>query len=180
MISYFDKRFEGIENFFQKPTNKNTKIEDTFKFRHKGNRVQFEFNEQILEIVQNLSSVLNNDDASEANDLCDELTAKLKCRNKLVKMADRSDVDWETVAKYETDPIPSDEDDGKKIRQVENRALYKRESKNFNKTTVCISIQRPSGQQFLTDGEYNGFTPPNQQNFNCRIPSNNFTQCRAI
>ena len=116
MISYFDKRFDGIAKFFQKPTNKNTKIEDTFKFRHKGNRVQFEFNEQILQIVQNLSSVLNNDDASEANDLCDELTAKLKCRNKLVKMADRSDVDWETVAKYETDPIPSDEDDGKKIR----------------------------------------------------------------
>ena len=51
MINYFDKRFEGIEKMLQQPSNKNLKIEDTFKFRHKGNRVQFEFNEIILKIV---------------------------------------------------------------------------------------------------------------------------------
>ena len=32
---------------------------------------------------------MNNDDTSEANNLCDDLTAKLKHRNKLIKMADR-------------------------------------------------------------------------------------------
>ena len=51
MINYFDKRFEGIEKMLQQQSNKNLKIEDTFKFRHKGNRVQFEFNEIILKIV---------------------------------------------------------------------------------------------------------------------------------
>ena len=44
MINYFDKRFEGIEKKLQHPSNKNPKIEDTFKFKHKGNRIQFEFN----------------------------------------------------------------------------------------------------------------------------------------
>ena len=53
-------------------------MEGVFKFKHKGNRVQFEFNNQILQIVQNLSSALNNDDPSEANDLSEGLTAKLK------------------------------------------------------------------------------------------------------
>ena len=41
---YFDKRFEGIEKNLQEPSNKNAKIEDTFKFKQ-GNRVQFELNE---------------------------------------------------------------------------------------------------------------------------------------
>ena len=68
MINYFHKRFEGIVKKLQHPSNKNSKTEDTFKFKHKGNRIQFEFNQQLLQMVGNLSSALNND-TSEANDL---------------------------------------------------------------------------------------------------------------
>ena len=125
MMNYFDRRFEETEKKLQQPSNKNAKIEDTFKFKHKGNRIQFEFNQQILQIVENLSSALNNDDTSEANDLFGDLTAKLKRRNKRIKMADRSVLGWDTVTEYEADPIASDSDDGKKIRQAENRTLTK-------------------------------------------------------
>ena len=83
-------------------------MEDIFKFKHKGNRVQFEFNNQILQIVQNLLSALNNDNPSEANDLCDDLTAKLKRRDNLIKMADRSALGWDTVSEYEAHPVTSD------------------------------------------------------------------------
>ena len=62
MMNYFNKRFEGIEKTLQQPSNKNVKMEDTFKFKHKGNRTQFEFNQQIVQIVENLSSALNNED----------------------------------------------------------------------------------------------------------------------
>ena len=48
---------------------------------------------------------MNNDDTNEAKGLCRDLTAKLKCRNKPIKMADRSVVGWDTVAEYEADPI---------------------------------------------------------------------------
>ena len=129
MMNYFDKRFEGMEKKLQQPSNRNAKIEDTFKFKRKGNRVQFKFNEQILQIVQNLTT--------------DDLIAKLKRRNKLIKLADRSVLGWETVAKYETDAVASDSDDGKKFRQAENRTYSKRKS---NELTVCVPSQRPSGQ----------------------------------
>ena len=98
------------------PSNKNPKIEDTFKFEQKGNKIQFEFNQKILQRIENVSSVINNDDISEANDLCGDLTAKLKRRNRLIKMEDRSVLGWNTVTEYKTDPIASDSDDGKKIR----------------------------------------------------------------
>ena len=115
MINYFDKRFEGKEKKLQHPSSKNPKTEDIFKFKHKGNRIQFEFTQKILQMVENLSSVLNNDDISEANGLCGDLTVKLKRRNKLIKMSDRSVLGWDTVAEYEADPIAGDSDDGKKI-----------------------------------------------------------------
>ena len=83
-------------------------MEDIFKFKHERNRVQFEFNNQILQIVQNLLSALNNDNPSEANDLCDDLTAKLKRRDNLIKMADRSALGWDTVSEYEAHPVASD------------------------------------------------------------------------
>ena len=135
-MNYFDKRFEGIEKKLQQSSNKNAKIEDTFKFKHKGNRMQFEFNQQILQTVENLSSELNDDDSSEVNDLCSGLAAKPKRRNKLIKIVDRSVLDWDTVAEYEADPIANDSDDGKKIRQVENRGLTKRKTKSSNKLTL--------------------------------------------
>ena len=129
-MKYFDKHFEGIEEKLQQP-NKKAKMGDIFKFKQKGNRIKLEFNQQILPLVENLPSALNNDDTSEANDLCDDLTAKLKRRNKRIKMADRSVLGWDTVAEYENDPIASASDDEKKIRQAENRALTKRKSKKI-------------------------------------------------
>ena len=97
-------------------------------------------------MVENLSSALNNDDVSEANDLRGDLTVNLKRRNKLIKMEDRSVLGWDTVAEYELIQSPSDSDDGKKIRQAGNRALTKRKSKTFNKLTLRASSQKPSGQ----------------------------------
>ena len=47
MMNYFGKRFVGIEKKLQQPSNKNAKIEVTFKFKHNGNRIQSEFNKQI-------------------------------------------------------------------------------------------------------------------------------------
>ena len=121
---------------------------------------QFEFNQQILQIVGNLSSALNNGDTGEANDLCGDLTAKLKRRNKLTKMTHRSVLRLGTVAEYDADPIANDSDDGKKIRKAENRALNKRKTKTSNKLSFRVPCQKPSGQQFRTDGKHDGFTPP--------------------
>ena len=87
------------------------------------------------------------------------LTAKLKRRNKLIKMADRSVLGRDTVAEYEADPIASDSDDGKIIRKAENSTLNKRKSKKPNKLNLRVPRQKPSGQQFRIDGEHNGFAP---------------------
>ena len=89
---------------------------------------------------------MNDDDTSEANDLCCGLAAKPKRRNKLIKIVDRSVLGWDTVAEYEADPIASDSDHEKKIRQAENRALTKQKTETSTKLTLGVSNQKPSCQ----------------------------------
>ena len=86
-------------------------------------------------------------------------------------MAYRLVLSWESVAEYEANLIASYSEDGKKIRQAEDKALTKHKSKNSNKFTLRVPSQKPSGQQFWVEGEHNGFIPPNQRNFN-RFPWN--------
>ena len=57
-------------------------------------------------------------------------------------MEDRSDLGWDTVSEYEADSIASDSDNGKKIRQTENRELTKRKNKKSNKLTIRVPSQR--------------------------------------
>ena len=77
-------------------------------------------------------------------------------------MEDRSGLGWDTVSECEADSIASDSDNGKKIRQAENRELTKRKNKNANKLTLRVPCQRLSRQQFRIDDEHNLFTPRNQ------------------
>ena len=158
MRNYFDKNFEEIEKKLQDPSNKNPKIEDTLKHKHKGNRIQFEFNQQILRIVENLSSALNNDDISETKDLYGHLMANLKRQNKLIKMTDRSDFGWDTVADYEADLIASHTDDERRSEKPKTGHLPKGNLKHLTNLPFAFAVRtiRPA---VLVDGEHNGFTP---------------------
>jgi hypothetical protein len=50
---------------------------------------------------------------------------KLKKRNKLMRIADRSEGDSKTVQEYLSDEVASDSDDEKRIRAVDNRTIRK-------------------------------------------------------
>lgn len=58
--------------------------------------------------------MLYNDDLCEVLQLA--ISSKLKYRNNLIKMTEKSPVGQNIVPKYKVDPIASDSDDGKKIR----------------------------------------------------------------
>ena len=66
---------------------------------------------------------MNNDDTKEAKGLCGDLTAKLKCQKKPIKMADRSVVGWDTVAEYEAGPIAKIQSDKPKTGNLPKEKL---------------------------------------------------------
>lgn len=78
-------------------------------FKHKGNKTQRDFN-KLLELMDCLTTMLNNSDISEVSQLVTNILSKLKYRNKLVKIVDMSPVDWNIVQVYEVDSIASNSD----------------------------------------------------------------------
>ena len=129
VFSYFDSRFQKIQNQVRKnkdkePAGKKRKIQvETFK--QKGHRLQREFNKDIME---NLQSIIDNisDEQDPVSTSLKAVISKLKKRNKLIKIADSTQGGWAVVAEYEKEPIGSDSDDCRRIRQAETRALKKK------------------------------------------------------
>ena len=97
-------------------------------FRLKSHRIQFEFNLDIQEGLERIASVIRQKDVDLFKDL------KLKKRNKLIKVADKSLGGWTTVREYEEPSLcGSDSEDDRKLKQAETRAIIK-------KSSVLISL----------------------------------------
>ncbi|ESO98460.1 hypothetical protein LOTGIDRAFT_174269 [Lottia gigantea] len=59
-----------------------------------------------------------------AVELVDEIVDKLKKRNKLIKLADRSEFRWETTRQYETKPHSNDSDEAERgVMQLKKRHI---------------------------------------------------------
>ena len=88
-------------------------------FKYTSNKEQFEFNEEILAHLEAVKP------KGRAKKKLQAAIKKLERRNKPVKMADKSKAGWKLVAEYLTDDVASDEEDDRKIKKAEKRALAK-------------------------------------------------------
>lgn len=125
--NYFDRKLVDLKSDIlseQDSLTRKFREEADLKFKSEGNRIQFRFNESIAEgltkIHRHLVSV-NSPVTSTAADLL----IKLKDRNKLIRIADNSAGGWATVREYEASDIADNEEDEKRIRSAESRALRK-------------------------------------------------------
>ena len=111
------------------------------KFKSEGNRIQFRFNEDIQEGLQNLQRQVKN---SPPSAIVGELISKLKDRNKLIRIADNSAGGWATVREYESSDIADNDEDDKRIRQAESRALRIIKDKKSRPQPYTVSARPPS------------------------------------
>ena len=100
MFDYFDKKFEGMQAQINKntePPAKKFKKPDVHDIKGKGNKDQFDFNTEISLAIQECHDQISRGNTEDLSANLTSIVTKLKKRNKLIKLADRSPVGWSIV-----------------------------------------------------------------------------------
>ena len=128
---------------------KKLKTEQDIKWRFEGNKVQFNFNNELLDAVKQATWALEHGKREYCIEQLSEFSDKLQKRNKLIRIADSSEGGWETVRQYESNPVASDSEDETKIHRAESRALKKKRSSR-GKGRDFANTRQPVQSPFLT------------------------------
>ncbi|KAJ8309613.1 LOW QUALITY PROTEIN: hypothetical protein KUTeg_012835 [Tegillarca granosa] len=116
---------ELAEDSVEKTENvlKKLKSDNSTSFKFAGNKIQYEFNEEISSNISKIKRAVKSCCYDRVLELCDILEHKVYKRNKCIKLAEKSPAGWDTVKEYLSDELASDSEDEKKMRSAEFRAL---------------------------------------------------------
>ena len=114
---------------------KEVEKEDT-PLKKASNIDQLQFVVAVRKLTQLAKEKVEHGDAEELQDTLEAILAKLDQREKLIRLADRSDLGWAVAKRYQEDPIALDSDDEKRIRRAEKAAeKVKKEAELKRKVT---------------------------------------------
>lgn len=142
---------------------------DTYKFNKKGNEEQFKINGKIGQKIKEAGVAVKENANEHALEKIEEGMAMLERRQKLIKLADSSELGWRTVSEYETNAIADNSDDEKKMWKAESRA--QRKFKLTRRTTYRSRRMHPyipEVQQTMANSSDNTRTPRAQQTISRR------------
>ena len=148
---------------------KELRLEEHKSFNRKGNEIQYKFNCKVQGSLEEVQSHLETNAVDEAKEALAQGTHLLDERQKLIRLADKSEFGWKTVEEYTQHELAEDDQDAKKIRHAEERAekaLKSRAAKRKPFKTQSL-VSRPS--------TFTGNSRFGPQNF---VPSTSFTPWR--
>ena len=124
------------------------------EFKKKGHERQYQFIEQVKDHVEAASGLLSRmKPADEREDATvkaamEELSQGAKvlaARQKLIRIADRSDLGWQVVEAYESDELASGDEDAKRLEKAEKVAEQK--AKKRRKKLALRSSRNRTGSR---------------------------------
>ena len=113
----------------------------------KGNRIQFEFNTQLLDCLDLAISNLSEGSLLAVQEHLQKAKSDLEKRFKLIGFADKSPAGWAAAEEYESDELAENSEDEKKLRAAERRALTKIKQKS-SKPRVSRFSNAPKPRDF--------------------------------
>ena len=103
---------------------KRIKLDKAPVFKKTSNEKQFQFNEEVREklSVASVSLATAPPSVEKAKEALKEGEALISARQKVIRIADRSEFGWATVEEYEEDELADNSDDEKRLYRAELRA----------------------------------------------------------
>lgn len=130
---------------------KKMRLDKGLQFKKKSNEKQHQFNETVQDKLESAQKSLSSTPPAieRAREALKEGELLIKDRQKLIRIADRSEYGWATVAEYEEDELADGSDDEKRLYKAELRAgkkvkAGKGKRKSANKSSWKPRWQPPS------------------------------------
>lgn len=103
---------------------KKMRLDKGVTFKKKGNEKQHQFNEKVKDKMEAATRCLSSTPPAieKAKEALQEGEQLITARQKLIRIADRSEFGWTTVSEYEEDELADGLDDEKRLYKAELRA----------------------------------------------------------
>ena len=135
---------------------------ESYVFKKKGNEQQFNFNRKVVRTSAAAVKSLESGNIGKAKEERSEGISLLSNRQKIIKLADKSEFGWATVQEYVCDDLADDEADATKIKKAEKRAATKFKSlqEKKRKSNAKFSTPAPSPNNASRFSGPSGFSFP--------------------
>ena len=136
--TYVDKRIEGVgsvpagastswaakdESSLARQLKRETEAQ---KLKYKSNSKQFLHNAEVEEKLVAVANFIEENDRDGAYESTQEALKLIQKRQKLIKLADKSEGGWLVVQEYESDELADNSEDEKKIKKAQEKGSKKR------------------------------------------------------
>ncbi|KAK2548044.1 hypothetical protein P5673_031875 [Acropora cervicornis] len=88
-----------------------TETKASISFNFKGNKVQYEFDSSLLEVIDGVVDKISRGNLSATNSELERVKSLIAKRYKLVRFADKSPAGWTAIDEYESDELADDSED---------------------------------------------------------------------
>ena len=142
LMNFIQEKFDELT----KPTSSKHKKHVALRF--KGNQMQHDFNDGILDDLYDLKDLVKLGSVKRSSNLLKDIIRQMEKRQKCIKIADRSEGGWDTVKEYLSDDLASNSEDERRLAKAEKRAVAKKAEKEKKVSKQPIS---PLPKRVLTD-----------------------------
>ncbi|XP_053401634.1 uncharacterized protein LOC128546105 [Mercenaria mercenaria] len=136
MLTDMEKMLEKISgnSNFEQMNKISSILKGTQTFKRKSNEEQFKYNSKVSIALDEADHLIQSNKLQESRQKIAEAKEMISHRQKLIRLADSSELGWRVVNEYESNPLASDSDDEKRIYKAETRANKKLKAEKAKRT----------------------------------------------